>query len=349
MSDNAYYGQDLHGPYETFDLGDFGLEDGGTIRGAFIAYATHGTLSPAKDNAILVATWYSGTSKIMEQTLVGPGRALDPSRYFIIIANQLGSGLSSSPHNTSGPFHGPDFPSVRIGDDVRAQHKLVTEKFGLSQLQLVTGGSMGAQQTYEWAARYPDFVRRAAPIAGTARNKPHCGLIAQSFIDAMTSDPAFRDGYYKTSDDVRQGLVRHARAFAVTGLCQEFFKQELWRSVGFTSLDDFLVGFLGGYFLPMDPNNLILMARKWQRGDVSRLAGGDLAAALKRVKAKTTVMALSTDMFFPPADVEDDAKLVPGARFKVIQTSFGHAGLFSIEPTFAPQVDAELRELLAQG
>jgi len=344
MSD--FYGQDLHGPYETFDLGDFALEDGGTIRGAKLAYATHGKLSTSKDNAILITTWYSGTSKIMEQTLVGPGRALDPERYFIIIANQIGSGLSSSPHNTQGPFHGPDFPSVRIGDDVVAQHKLVTEKFGLSQLQLVTGGSMGAQQTYEWAVRYPDFVRRAAPIAGTAKNKPHCWLIAQQFIDAMTSDPAFRDGYYNSVEEVRLGLVRHARAFAVTGFCQHFYKHELWRNVGFTSLDDFLTGFLGGYFLPMDPNNLILMARKWQRGDVSRHTGGDLKAALGRVKAKTTVMALSTDIFFPPADVRDDAELVPGAKFEVIETSFGHAGLFAIEPSYATQVDKALRVLL---
>ena len=110
MSDSGYYGQDLHGPYETFDLGDFGLEDGGTLRGAQLAFATHGTLSPAKDNAILITTWYSGTSKVMEQTLVGPGRALDPAKYFIVIANQLGSGLSSSPHNMVGPFRGPDFP-----------------------------------------------------------------------------------------------------------------------------------------------------------------------------------------------------------------------------------------------
>jgi homoserine O-acetyltransferase/O-succinyltransferase len=205
---------------------------------------------------------------------------------------------------------------------------------------------MGAQQTYEWAVGYPDFVKHAAPIAGTAKNKPHCILIGQSFIDAMTSDPEFRNGYYKSSDDVRLGLVRHARAFAVTGLCQEFYKRELWRSVGLTSLDDFLTGFLGGYFLPMDPNNLILMARKRQRGDVSRHAGGDLAAALRRVRARRSVIALSTDIFFPPADCEDDARLVPGAKFTVVETSFGHAGLFSIEPTYAPQVDAALKALL---
>lgn len=343
---SEYYGQDLHGPYETFELGDFTLEDGGTIRGASLAFATHGRLSPARDNAILVPTWYSGTSKIMEQTLVGPGRALDPERYFIIIANQLGSGLSSSPHNTEGPFHGPDFPSVRIGDDVVAQHKLVTEKFGLTALQLVVGASMGAQQTYEWAVRYPDLVKRAAPIAGTAKNKPHCSLIGQSFIDAMTSDPAFRDGYYTNASDVRVGLIRHARAFALTGLCQEFYRLELWRDLGFSSLDDFFVGFLNAYFLPMDPNNLILMARKWQRGDVSRHTNGDLAAALGRIKARTAVLALSSDIFFPPADCQEEADLIPGATFKVINTRFGHAGLFALEPAYVPQIDAALSELL---
>lgn len=347
MSADIYYNQELHGPYELFDLGDLPLEDGGTIRGAQLAYSTFGTLSPAKDNAILVTTWYSGTSKIMEQTLVGPGRALDPGKYFIIIANQLGSGLSSSPHNTHGPFHGPMFPKVRIGDDVVAQHKLVTEKFGIQKLALVIGGSMGAQQTFEWAVRFPDMVARAAPIAGTAKNKPHCFLIAQAFIDAMASDPHFRDGWYKRRDDVRLGLVRHARAFAITGLCQHFFKEELWRGVGFSSLDDFLAGFLDAYFLPMDPNNLMCMAWKWQHGDVSRHTGGDLAAALGRIKAKTTVLPLSSDIFFPPADVEDDQKLIPGSKLTVIQTAIGHSGLFAIEPTYPQQLDAALNELLA--
>ena len=82
-----------------------------------------------------------------------------------------------------------NFPDVRIGDDVRAQHKFVTEKFGLESLALVVGGSMGAQQTYEWVVRYPDMVQRAAPIAGTARNSLHDFLFAETLIDAITSDP----------------------------------------------------------------------------------------------------------------------------------------------------------------
>ncbi len=85
-------------------------------------------LNAAKDNAILIPTWYSGTSKIMEQVYVGEGHALDPSKYFIIIINQIGNGLSTSPHNTPHPMGMANFPKVRIGDDVRAQHKLITEK-----------------------------------------------------------------------------------------------------------------------------------------------------------------------------------------------------------------------------
>lgn len=346
MATDLYYTQELHGPYSLFDLGDVTLAEGGTLRGAKLAFATLGTLSPSRDNAVLVPTWYSGTSKIMEQVLVGPGRAIDPARHFVIIVNQLGSGLSSSPSNTSVPFNGPNFPHIRIEDDVKAQHRLVTEHFGIEVLQLVIGGSMGAQQTYEWAARFPAMVKRAMPIAGTARNKPHCRLIAGAFVDALRSDPMFDDGFYASSGAVHRGLVRHSRAFAITGLCAEFYKQNLWQTVGFSSIDDFLVGFMDGYFLPMDPNNLLCMAWKWQHGDTGRVAGGDLAAALGRIKARTTVVALSSDLFFPPADVEDDQKLVSGSNFAIIETHCGHAGLFALEPTYIPQLDRLIAEIL---
>ena len=142
MINNDYYSQNVHGPYELHDVGNLALEEGGTIRGCQLAYAAFGRLNAAKDNAILIPTWYSGTNKIIEQVYIGTGRALDPGKYFIIIVNQLGNGLSSSPHNTPPPAGMGNFPHVRIADDVRVQHKLVTEKFGLASLALVVGGSM---------------------------------------------------------------------------------------------------------------------------------------------------------------------------------------------------------------
>src|SRR3954470_10661007 len=118
MIENSYYSQEVHGPYELHDIGNLVLEEGGTIRGCKLAVATFGSLNAAKDNAILVPTWYSGTSKIMEQVYIGKGRALDPDKYFIIVVNQIGNGLSASPHNSGGAQTGPSFPKVRIGDDV---------------------------------------------------------------------------------------------------------------------------------------------------------------------------------------------------------------------------------------
>jgi homoserine O-acetyltransferase len=87
-----------------FDLGDFELDEGGKIPSCQLAYTTHGALNPDKDNGILMPTWYSGTSKIMKKVYVGQGRAIDPNKYFVIIVNQIGNGLSSSPSNTPVPF-----------------------------------------------------------------------------------------------------------------------------------------------------------------------------------------------------------------------------------------------------
>jgi len=108
------------------------------------------------------------------------------------------------------------FPALSIGDDVRAQERLLRERFGIGKLALVVGGSMGAQQVYEWAVRFPDKVRRAAPIAGTAKITPHNAIFVESFIEAITSDPGFRSSY-SACEQVGAGLARHARAFSVMG------------------------------------------------------------------------------------------------------------------------------------
>ena len=347
MSTNPYYGQEGHGPYEMIGIGNLELEEGGSIPDVQLAVATHGTLNAAKDNAILVPTWYSGTSKIMEQVYIGEGRALDPSKYFIIVVNQIGNGLSTSPHNSSGAQAGPNFPKVRIGDDVRAQHKLLTGKYGLKNLALVVGGSMGAQQTYEWAVRDPDFVKRAAPIAGTARNTEHDFVFADTLSEAITSDPGFKNGNYASPADVAAGLKRHAKLWTVMGWSTDFFREGRHKALGFDSMQSFVDTFMTGYFAPMDPNDLLAMAWKWQRGDVSRNAGGDLAAALGGVKAKTYVMPISHDMFFPPGDCEVEQRLIPGSQFRPLKSVCGHLGLFGVDPELLAQLDANLNELLA--
>jgi len=343
--DNAYYTQENHGPYEVYDIGALELEEGGRLDRCRLAVATFGTLNANKDNAILVPTWYSGTSKIIEQVYIGKGRALDPDKYFVIVCNQIGSGLSSSPHNSADPAN---FPRVRIGDDVRAQHRLVTEKLGLSSLALVVGGSMGAQQTYEWAVRYPEMVQRAAPIAGTAKNTEHDFIFTETLNESLTTDPAWNGGNYKASADVAAGLKRQAKLWTVMGWSTQFFKEGRHRALGFADIREFVDTFMTGYFAPMDANDLLCMAWKWQRGDVSRHTGGDLRAALARIRAKTFVMPISHDMFFPPADCQVEWRLIPNAEFRPIQSIDGHLALFGADPAALQQIDQHLGELLAR-
>ena len=344
---NNYYSQENHGPFELIKIGPIQLEEGSCIPDCRLAVAVHGTLNADKSNAILVPTWYSGTSKAMEQIYIGEGRALDPSKYCIIVVNQIGNGLSSSPSNTGGSLAGPGFPNVRIGDDVSAQHTLLTEYFGIERLALVVGGSMGAQQTYEWAVRYPDFVKRAAAIAGTARNSEHDFLFTELLIEAITTDPAFRAGLYSLSSEVQAGLKRHAKLWALMGWSTEFFRAERHKALGFESMKIFVDSFMASYFAAMDPNNLLTMAWKWQRGDVSRNTGGDLATALGQIKAKVYVMPISHDQFFTVEDCLSEQKMIPNSEFRPLSSIDGHLGLFGTDTEMLNQLDAHLAELLS--
>ena len=347
MSKADYYSEANHGPHEIFELGDYELECGITLPDAKIAYKTHGTLNEARDNVVLFPHMWSGTPKAME-IFIGHDRPLDPKKYFIILPGQFANGFSSSPSNTPPPFNGGAFPNVTIGDDVRAQHRLVTEHFEIERLELVLGWSMGAEQTYEWAVRFPDVVKRALPFAGTAKTTPHDYIFVRSHEDALKSDPGWNNGFYKDQSDVHEGLRRHAQIWSVMGLCPDFYNKEAWREVGFTSLEDFLHRFWEAYFAPMDPNNLIWMGWKWRHGDVSRHTGGDLVAALGRIKAKTYVVPFSRDMFFPPADCEAEQKLIPNSKFRVVDSLWAHFAMFCMTHSERDQIDACIRDLLAE-
>ena len=350
MIENAYYTHEFHGDYELISIGSFDLEEGGTIPDCRLAVTTWGELNEAKDNAILITTWYSGTHQIWRDAYVGPDHALNPEKYFIVAVNQIGNGLSVSPLNAAGANESismSKFPKIRIGDDVRAQEQLLREHFGIERLQLVVGGSMGAQQTWEWLVRFPDKVLRGAPIAGTAQNTPHDFLFTEALNEQIWSDPGWNGGEYSSNSEVSDGLTRHAHLWGIMGFSTEFWKQEVWRALEFESKEAFLAGFLEPYFTVMDPNTLLTCAWKWQRGDVARNTDGDLAAALGRITAKVYVMPIDEDMFFPPRDCEPEQQLTPGSELRVVNDVLGHLGLFAVAPTYMPQIDQHLGELLA--
>ena len=329
MINNEYYSQENHGPFELFNLGDFPLESGEVLKEASIAYSIHGELNEDRSNAILFTVMFSGTSKNMEH-YIGPGKALDPDKYCIILPNQLGNGISTSPNNASPDQAMGAFPLISIGDDVVAQHRLLTEKFQITQLQLVTGWSMGAQQTFEWAIRYPEMVKRAAPIAGTAKCTPHNALYVDVFSEALTSDPAYLNGFYETAHCCEEGLKRIARVFALMGACSDFYKEEVWRRLGFQSQQECLEKFWMAWFKPMDPNVLICMANKWKRGDSSQHANGDLVKALNSIQAKMYVIAFERDMFVPPNDAAFEQKHIQGSELKIVPSLLGHFAMLGL-------------------
>ena len=340
-----YYSTEVQGAFEHLDLGPYTLDSGVVLPDARLAFRTHGALNAAGDNAVLVPHQFSATSAGMEG-LIGEGRALDPSRYFIILPDQFGSGLSSSPSNTPAPFDRGRFPSVTIADDVRAQHRLVTEHFGITSLHAVLGWSMGGQQTYEWAVRHPGMVRRAAVFATTARTPAQNQLFLDASRELLRSDPAFADGMYADSADVHVGLARLATAFSAMSTSHRFFREETWRHLGLASVEEFAQVFMRAHFQPMDPNNLLRQLEKWRDADVSANAGGDMAAALGRITARFFLFAFSGDLFFPPEDHEPDAAMIPDARLRVIDSPLGHFTMFGMLPQAAADVDEALAEVL---
>jgi homoserine O-acetyltransferase/O-succinyltransferase len=334
--------------YEIFDLGDVTLQGGATLRDAKLAYKTYGELNSDKSNAIVYPTWYSGRHWDNEW-LIGEGMALDPDEYFIIVPNMLGNGLSSSPSNTPPPYNQARFPNVTFYDQVQQQHKLVTEKFGIETLPLVTGWSMGAGQTYQWAVSFPDMVQRACPFCGSSKTSEHNIVFLEGVKSALTADDAFKGGWY--DEKPQKGLRAAARVYAGWGFSQAFYWDQVYKELGFTSLEDFLVGFWEGFFLDRrDPNNLLAMLWTWQNGDIGSTPGfdGDHVAALRSIKADTISLPAEKDLYFPPEDEEYASQFIPNGEFRVIPGVWGHFAGGGANPVDTKYIDDVLKELLAR-
>ena len=333
--------------YEIFDLGDVVLQSKATLRDAKLAYKTFGTLNAKKDNAIVYPTWYSA-QHYDNEWLIGENMALDPRRYFIIIPNMLGNGLSSSPSNTPEPYNKARFPRVTVNDQVRLQHRLVTEKFAIEKLKLVTGWSMGAAQTFEWGAYYPDMVERICPFQGAARCSRHNFVFLEGVKAALTADAAYAHGWYEKQPNI--GLRAMARVYAGWGFSQTFYREKLDLSaMGYASLEDFLVGFWEGFFLPKDPNNLLALLWTWQNADIGNndKYHGDFEKALRSIEAKAFVMPASTDLYFPPEDSAYEVKHMPNAELRTVKSIWGHfAGGPGTSPEDIKVLDLALKELL---
>jgi homoserine O-acetyltransferase len=231
---------------------------------------------------------------------------------------------------------------------VIAQHRLVTEELGLSELHLVLGWSIGALQVYEWALRFPEMTRRIAPLAGAPTPPPWTRLWLSTVVEEpITSDPNWAGGGYESAAQVRDGLTRVARAAALTAPPRTFYYDSSpgWRSIGFGSVAEYVAGFWESFWTPQDPNDVLVQARK---GLDSYPGPRDepLAQILGRITARTTIAAFTGDALFPPAESRQFADAIPGATFTQLDTEFGHLATFGLSERDVKAIDDVIRAAL---
>lgn len=270
---------------------------------SFPARLAYWALGDPSHPAVMMPTCFGGTLENTSPYLysntdssVLSGLPIPQEKYYIIIVGLLGGTESSSPSNQPAPFDGPRFPHVTYEDNVRLQHALC-EHLGVKKLHAYIGFSMGGQQAYHMAALYPDFVERMACLAGSARTSWHNWCFLEGPKAALTTAVDFHDGHYK--EPVKKGTRAFSRVYSTWALCQAWFRQEQWRTLGFGSLEEYLDAWWGG---GDDANDLLCLTWTWQHGDITVYYPedkGDLAKTLGRIKAKSLIMPTRTDQYFP--------------------------------------------------
>jgi homoserine O-acetyltransferase len=329
--------------HQVLDLGRFALESGADLPEARLAYTTHGVLNAAGDNAVLVPSYYTGTHASAE-AWIGAGRALDPAEWFIVSVDLFGNGVSTSPSTAAAEARGTAFPTVSIGDNVRAQHRLA-EHLGVRRWRLIAGWSMGALQAYEWAVRYPAFVDAFLPIAGAARCSPHNAVFLAGVEAALRADPVFDGGRYTMPP--RAGLRAFGTVYAGWAYSQAFFRDGVYRELGYADVATLLEDWAADHER-WDANDLLAMLRTWQQADPGRGVDGGLAAALAGVRARSIVMPSSTDLYFTVEDNVLESAMMARSEVRVISSDLGHvAGRPGVRAAETAVIEAAMRELLA--
>ena len=330
--------------YEVFDAGDLALQSGGRLPDAKLAYKTYGMLSPAKDNVVLLPTFYTGTHE-RNEGFFGRGRALDPARHFIVSVNLFGNGISSSPSNTPAPCDGPRFPNVTLFDNVACQRRLLEEVFGVERVRLVAGWSMAGCQSYQWAAQYPDRVDAILPFCTSARTSPHNFVFLEGVKAALQADGAWNGGDYD-APPVR-GLKAFGRVYAGWAYSQTFYREGLYRKLGFEAFEDLLRAWEADH-LNWDANDLLAKLWTWQHADISAndLYHGDFNKALGAIRARAIVIPCTQDLYFPPEDNAFEVSRMPNAELRPFDSPWGHcAASPGNDPSFERFLDESLAEL----
>ena len=329
-----------------FELGDVELQSGAILPGARLAYKTYGELAPSGDNVVVLPTFYTGNHQ-RNEGFFGESRAIDPGRHFIVSINLFGNGVSSSPSNTQAPADGPRFPDVTLWDNIACQHRLLSEELGVERIALVMGWSMAGCQSYQWAAQYPDMVEAILPFCASAKTSSHNFVFLEGVKAALLADENFRDGDYD-APPVR-GLDAFGRVYAGWAFSQTFYRDGLYREIGFNSPAELLDDWGQDHAENWDANNLLAKLKTWQIGDISNnaLYGGDFEAALAAISARAILLPCSDDLYFPPEDNMLEVAHMPNAELRVFHSPWGHCVASpGNEPAFEKFLDDCIAELL---
>jgi homoserine O-acetyltransferase len=285
--------------------------------GLELVYETHGCLNEAGDNCVLLPTYYTGTHASYAR-MIGPGRVLDPARYFIVSPNMLGNGVSTSPSKTHA------FLNARVSDNVHLQHLLLKD-LGVREIRLLYGWSMGAMQGYSWAALYPTMVKNLLAVCGSARCWPLNRVFLEGIAAAMGHD-----------EDRRA----FGRCYAGWAYSAAFYRDALYKQMGYETLETFLK-FWEDDHLTFDARDLMAMLWTWKHADLDD-------ASLTSITARTIIMPADTDMYFTVDEARIEAATIGHAEVRVINSPYGHcAGAPGRFPAETALIETAMRELLA--
>jgi homoserine O-acetyltransferase len=333
-----------------YDAGDLILQSGARIPAARLSWKAHGTLNAARDNVIVYPTSYGAQHPDLEW-LIGPDRILDPTRWFIVIPDMFGNGLSSSPADT------PDYPTlVTIHDNVQLQRRALADLFGIDRVACVYGWSMGALQAYHWAALFPDAVERAVINCGVARTAVHNQVFLRSLMATLEAAPE-HVGNGRFSAEPRAAKRAFGRIYAGWALSQDFYRAGLHLAsgpspnLGAPDLETFLKTDWEDRFGARPAANQYAQLRTWEAADISAndLYDGDLAAALRAIKARVLLMPGDTDLYFRTADNATELPFLANAALRPIPSIWGHrAGNPVANPADLLFILTEVRAWLAQ-
>ena len=326
------------------------LESGEKLGPVTVAYETYGVLNETKTNAVLVLHALSGdahaaglhegeTDPGWWDSMIGPGKAFDTNKYFVICSNVLGgckgtTGPASINPKTNKPY-GLEFPIITVGDIVKCQKKLI-DHLGIEKLLSVVGGSMGGMQVLSWLVDYPDNIFSAIPIATAARHSPQQIAFNEVGRQAIMGDSHWKSGDYYESTPPAKGLavarmIGHITYMSDTSMAEKFGRQKTGDTQPFRFTADFEVeGYLryrGDNFVKrFDANSYLYLTKAMDNFDASR--NRPLREAFRGAKVKVLVVAFKSDWLYPAYQSKEIAKACKlsgtEATYCEVDSTYGH-------------------------